>query len=473
MTRLRTFLYVFDSLIVLIMVLMFLGCSHPTTPVTVSGEPSFGINPAPTSGTSTNAPSNDTSNASPVLTPTQTPTPEPTEPPVVKISTATIGATGDILMHENLYKSGYDPETKAYNYDHFFTWFSKYVSEVDYAVANLEVTLAGDDNGYDYAGYPRFNCPDAIVDSLKKAGFDMLLTANNHSFDTGTTGFMRTQEVLMDRDMAYTGTRYKEEDKNYIVQDINGIKVGMICYTFNTEIVNEEQVKLNGRLLTPEATRLTNSFNNYQLEDFYRKIDHEYADMKDDGAEAFVIFIHWGKEYVTENNSRQEQIAQKLCDLGFDVIIGNHPHVAQPVELFTSTVFEDHKTLCLYSTGNTISNIRKSSTRPVHCEDGMLFNFTFAKYSDGTVLVESADVLPIWVNRFTDTEYDRYSYNILTLDRNINDWKTHLNLTDALLEKCEDSYERTMDIVGSGLEAANRYFSDNQKKTEILLGVKN
>lgn len=469
MTRLRTFLYVFDSLIVLVMILMFVGCVAPATPATTTDEPYFGVNPAHTPASS----SDSAAVVTPEPTPAPTPTPEPTEPPVVKVSTATIGATGDILMHENLYKSGYDPETKTYNYDHFFTWFSKYVSEVDYAVANLEVTLAGDDNGYDYAGYPRFNCPDAIVDSLKKAGFDMLLTANNHSFDTGTTGFMRTQEVLMDRGMAYTGTRYKEEDKNYIVQDINGIKVGMICYTFNTEIVNEEQVKLNGRLLTPEATRLTNSFNNYELEDFYRKIDSEFADMKDDGAEAFVIFIHWGKEYVTENNSRQEMIAQKLCDIGFDVIIGNHPHVAQPVELFTSTEYDGHKTLCLYSTGNTVSNIRKSATRPVHCEDGMLFNFTFAKYSDGTVILECAEVLPIWVNRFTDTEYDRFTYNILTLDRDISNWKDHLNLTDEELEKCEESYERTMEIVGEGIDIANKYFSDNQKKTEKLLGVKN
>ena len=103
----------------------------------------------------------------------------------------------------------------------------------------------------------------------------------------------------------------------------------------------------------------------------------------------------------------------------------------------------------------------------------MLFTFTFAKYSDGTVLVESARVLPIWVNRYTDPILDRYTYEILTLDKNIMDWKMHMNLTDSLLLKCQDSYKRTMAIVSSGLEEANKYYSDNQKEVEQKLGVLN
>lgn len=470
MLKVRSFIYITGFTLLFFLFLLFTSCSDSTTEVSPAAK-----SPLPTltqtpSGTIIN-----TSIPTPVPTPTPmpTPTPTPTQPPIIKVATASIGATGDILMHEKLYKSGYDATTSTYNYDHIFPWFSKYVSEVDYAVANLEVTLAGDDNGYKYSGYPRFNCPDAIVDSLKKAGFDMLLTANNHSYDTGITGFMRTQEILRNRGVTYIGTRYKEEDKNYTVQNINGINVGMICYTFNTEIINDKQVKLNGITLNAQATALTNSFNTSHLENFYLKLKDEVAKMKADGAQALVIFIHWGKEYVTTNNSTQKKIAQKLCDLGFDVIVGNHPHVAQPVELFTSTVNDNHKTLCLYSTGNAVSNIRYSSTRPIHCEDGMLFTFTFAKYSDGTVLVESARVLPIWVNRYTDPILDRYTYEILTLDKNIMDWKMHMNLTDSLLLKCQDSYKRTMAIVSSGLEEANKYYSDNQKEVEQKLGVLN
>ena len=230
MLKVRSFIYITGFTLLFFLFLLFTSCSDSTTEVSPAAK-----SPLPTltqtpSGTVIN-----TSIPTPVPTPTPmpTPTPTPTQPPIIKVATASIGATGDILMHEKLYKSGYDATTSTYNYDHIFPWFSKYVSEVDYAVANLEVTLAGDDNGYKYSGYPRFNCPDAIVDSLKKAGFDMLLTANNHSYDTGITGFMRTQEILRNRGVTYIGTRYKEEDKNYTVQNINGINVGMICYTLH------------------------------------------------------------------------------------------------------------------------------------------------------------------------------------------------------------------------------------------------
>ena len=49
--------------------------------------------------------------------------------------------------------------------------------------------------------------------------------------------------------------------------------------------------------------------------------------MRRDGALATVVYIHWGNEYRTTPNKQQRAIAQKLCDLGVDVIIGGHPHV--------------------------------------------------------------------------------------------------------------------------------------------------
>ena len=98
----------------------------------------------------------------------------PTQPPVTKVSTATIGSTGDLLLHNKVIRSGYDKGTGTYNYDSIFSYFSEFVSQVDYAVANLEVTLCGEDNGYEYSGYPCFNAPDAIVDA---ANNDILANA--------------------------------------------------------------------------------------------------------------------------------------------------------------------------------------------------------------------------------------------------------------------------------------------------------
>lgn len=385
-----------------------------------------------------------------------------------KVSTATIGATGDILLHDLVIKSGYDAESGSYNFDNIFKWFGKYVSEVDYAAANLEVTLCGDNNGYPYAGYPSFNSPDEIVDAAKSAGFDLLLTANNHSYDTGYTGFIRTQEVIEERELDHIGTRRKKDDKNYIVRDINGIKVGMICYTYCSGYNNAGNFMLNGTSLSADASSRINAFHNKDLNKFYMKLAGELQQMSTDGAEVSVVFMHWGTEYKTAPNESQQKIAQQLCDMGVDVIVGNHAHVAQPVELIDSTSGA-HKTLCLYSTGNSVSNIYKSKKFPVHTEDGMLFTFTFAKYSNGTVLVESADVLPTWVRRYDEKGVRKFQ--ILTMKAGA-DWKTEMDLTDDLLAKCQESFDRTMEIVGGGLQTANSWFAQHQEEIEIGLGIR-
>lgn len=400
------------------------------------------------------------------------PTTEETEPPIVKQSTATIGATGDILMHDMVIQSGKQSDG-TYDYHHIFEYLDDYTSALDFAVANLEVTLGGTENGREYAGYPNFNCPDAIVEALKDAGFDMLLTANNHAYDTGNTGFHRTQQVVSDAGLLHIGTRPGTEDKTYTVQDINGIRVGMVCYTYNTSQDADGTVSLNGIPLSNANSQLINSFSYYRLDTFYEKLGSEVEAMTAEGAEALVIFIHWGDEYHTTQNSTQETIAQELCNMGFDVIVGNHAHVPQPVELLTSETDEGQKTLCLYSTGNTVSNIYRSNTRPPETEDGMVFSFTFAKYSDGTVVLEGAEILPIWNPRYyylyKDTDLS-VNYRLIPLDPQ-SDWQAAFRLNDTLLDYCNESNRRTQSIVAEGLAEANAWYSAHQAEIEAQLGI--
>ena len=409
--------------------------------------------------------------SSPTTQPTSPPT-QPTAPPVTKVSTATIGSTGDILLHKLVIQSGYDSATGGYNYDNIFKFYQQYASQVDWAVANLEVTLCGNDNGYPYNGYPNFNAPDAIVDSLKNAGFDMLLTANNHSYDTGHTGFLRTQQIIADRNLSHIGTRAEETDANYIVKEINGISVGMVCYTYNTGVSASGAVSLNGIPLSQADSKLVNSFNYRKLDSFYEKLSAQMQEMRDLGAQAIMLYIHWGDEYNTTPNATQKKMAQALCNLGVDVIVGNHAHVIQPVELLTNEQDESKKTVCLYSMGNAVSNIFKVSHFPVETEDGLLFQVTFAKYSDGTVLLESADVLPTWVYRYYSESGTRM-YTILPLDENPESWQENMQLTDSILKKCQASHQRTMGLVGPGLTDVNNWCRQTQAAVEKALGVIN
>ena len=175
--------------------------------------------------------------------------------------------------------------------------------------------------------------------------------------------------------------------------------------------------------------------------------------MKADGAEATMLYIHWGDEYQLKQNANQTRIAQKICDLGVDVIVGGHPHVVQPMDLLESTVDPDHKTVCLYSMGNAVSNQRQGFTERIatpHTEDGVLFSVTFSKYSDGTVYVESTDLLPVWVYRRTDGTGNEYNMLPLHLDK-ADSWMTDFNMKEHTVNAAKNSHARTMAIVEEGL----------------------
>ena len=401
--------------------------------------------------------------------PTETTT-VPTEPPVVKEATFTLSATGDILMHEPVFKSG--KVSDGYNFDSIFTFFKDYVTAADFSVGNLETTLAGNNNGYKYKGYPRFNCPDEIVDGVINAGFDMLLTANNHAYDTSSTGLHRTVEVVREKGIMNLGTKATSDEANYAIVEQNGIKLGLACYTYETN-QDADKKSPNGLPMKTADIPLMNTFDYTNINLLYSELEESIRQMKEQGVSAVILFIHWGTEYQTKQNTRQSEIAQALCDLGIDVIIGGHPHVVQPVDLLTSTKDENHKTVCLYSMGNAVSNQRRAnvSMKTGHTEDGVLFSVTFARYTDGTVILESAKLLPTWVNLAKHPETGSKAYMILPLDDQIEDWQTAFQLSDSGLKNAKASYERTIKIVGEGMTKVNDYLTQNQAATEIAIGV--
>ena len=98
----------------------------------------------------------------------------------------------------------------------------------------------------------------------------------------------------------------------------------------------------------------------------------------------------------------------------------------------------------------------------------MLFQVTFVKYSDGTVLLENAKVTPTWVNRYE--EAGKTVFEILAMDDESN-WQENGDLSAEVLNFCRESYDRTMAIVGSGLETANQYYAQHQVQVEAKLGI--
>ncbi len=396
----------------------------------------------------------------------------PTEEAPQLVSTATVLSTGDILMHGKVINSG-KQDDGSYNFDSIFQYVKSYSQAADFSVANLETTLCGTDNGYAYAGNPKFNCPDAIVDSLKGAGFDMLLTANNHADDTSLVGYKRTLNVVREKGLDTLGTYLSADEQKWTIEEVNGIKIGMVCYTYSDgfsqngyPLLNYNEVGENGIL---------NYFTYDKLPEFYTQLQGYLDEMKAAGAEATVVYLHWGEEYKWKTgegpNANQTAMAQKLCDMGVDVIVGGHPHVVQPVDLLTSGTDAEHKTIVLYSMGNAVSNQRKEEmqqSEPTgHTEDGVLFCVTFAKYSDGSVCVDSAELIPTWVNMHANS--GATEYNILPLEEaTAAQWQAQFGLTDTQLANAKASFDRTQALTLTGMEKVQSYLAQQKQPQENL-----
>lgn len=407
-----------------------------------------------------NAPAAPVSPAVPPLValPTQVETqpPETTLPPAPQVvSTATLGTMGDLLMHIQLLTTS--KVDGGYDFSPIFRYISPYLNQLDWAAANLETTFGGD--GFRYQGNPSLNTPDPFAQNLKDVGFDMLLTANNHCGDTLAEGVIRTVETVRSAGLVPLGTAADKDEPKYEIVELNGIKIGMVCYTYATSVTADGRPALNLNAPLKKAG-LVNFFRDNNLPKFYEEAEAHIQSMKADGAEAIVFFMHWGTEY-KDVSKTQRAMAQKLCDLGVDAIIGGHPHIIQPVELLSGTDDPDHKTVVLYSTGNTVSNQRRSKMRlkTGQTEDGLLFSLTFEKYDDGRVRLSAAEALPFWVH-LKGTADNPKAYSIIPLDDSCRDsWQELYGLEGNDLAELSKSYDRTMELVGPGLQQCSDYFA--------------
>ena len=371
-----------------------------------------------------------------------------------KTYTATVINTGDIILHTPVL-GGAKTASGDYDFSAFFGKVEKYFKGADLAVANLEVTLAG--TKYKYDGYPRFNSPDSLVDTCKDAGIGMLLTANNHSYDTNLYGLKRTVQVLKEKGMPYIGTKELETDPSYVVKNLNGIKIGMTCFTYETGTGSPDKKALNGLQLASEAYNLVNSFSYDYIDKFYTQAESMIASMKKDGADAIIFYMHWGAEYQLKANTWQKTIAQKLADLGVDVIVGGHPHFVQPIDVLYGAG-RDKQTVCLYSMGNAISNQRRGiQGLPMsgHTEDGVLFSCTFEK-KNGETSIKTVDIIPTWVDKYRGGSGHLYTMYPIESKEKIKD----LGVSDSLAKYLEASYDRTMATVGEGLNKCKEVFGE-------------
>ena len=216
---------------------------------------------------------------------------------------------GDIMGHGPQIRAAWQESSKEYDYDEVFNPLKELISSVDFAVANLEVTLAGKP----YDGYPQFSSPDNLAVACKENGIDVLVTANNHSCDRGSKGVIKTVNTLDKLSILHTGTfsdDKKRDSLNLLILSKNGIKVGLLNYTYGT----------NGMpFASPSYVNLLDS----------ALIKKDVLKAKENKIDKLIVFVHWGAEYKDFPNQYQKQYNKYFKDLGVDVVVGSHPHVIQ------------------------------------------------------------------------------------------------------------------------------------------------
>lgn len=285
---------------------------------------------------------------------------------VIESPSATMVFVGDAMQHQAQLDKAKEIGKGKYDYSDCFTLIAPVIKEADYAVCNLEVPLGG---GPDYSGYPCFSAPDSYAVALKEAGFDMMLTANNHCLDRRGKGAKKTLETLDRLGVDHIGTYNSIIERDSLVpfiKDINGFKVGFLNYTYGTNGIEPN-----------EGIEVA-----YINKD---KIKKEIELTRSAGAEIIVVAMHWGIEYVLLENNVQRNLADFLVENGVDLIIGGHPHVIQPMKVVHNDK-EDKDVLIVYSLGNFISNMRTADTR-----GGAMVWTTLKRDENGKAKFDSAD----------------------------------------------------------------------------------
>jgi len=360
---------------------------------------------------------------------------------------ARIVAVGDVIIHEDKLKAQFNEETGEYNFYNNFKYVKSYIKTADIALADLETTLSGEEQKY--SGYPFFNSPSSIADAMVDSGFDILSLVNNHTIDRGSAGVFSTMAEIQKRNLKAIGARENLDKKSYLIQEVKGIKIGFISYSYETPRKGKNKT-LNAMEIPSDVINLLNTFSYEHIDEDLNKIKIQIDEMKSKGAEAIIFFIHWGNEYERKPNVHQISIANALCDYGVDIILGSHPHVIQPIEFITSEK-TGKRSLVVYSMGNFISNQQYERTNNRYTEDGIMVNIQIKKNKvSNNITISGVSYIPTWVHRYTYN--NKFVYEVIPVtDVLANKEKYNLN-EDTEVWRAENSEESTRIIMGESDE---------------------
>lgn len=285
----------------------------------------------------------------------------------------TLVFAGDVMCHTSQFEAAQTGKNQ-YDFNPSFEHISPLISDYDIAIGNLETSLP---RVPPYHGHPMFKSPDALAGALKNAGFDILVTANNHCADSKLAGVLGTIQCLDSLELGHTGTFRNARERALTYPYLmyrKGMKLALLNYTYG----------ING-MAVPKPT-VINLIDTVQIK-------KDLAAARAAQADFIITFMHWGPEDQVAENKEQRALAQLLIRHGSDLVIGAHPHVVQPIRQEQTGAGDQRRSAwVVYSLGNFISSQTKTEN-----SGGLLYAVTLTKpAADQRAIQTGHGYIPIW-----------------------------------------------------------------------------
>ena len=249
----------------------------------------------------------------------------------------------------------------------------------DFTVANLECAACDStckpvDKKFNFRANPEW------ISSLYKNGITHLVLANNHSFDFGEDGIKQTVSNLQHtgiKPIGYSQNNNTASEPTILHKGNDSVAIFSSCF-----------LKMNNRSVSSEnASTLTEKISAFKLK-------HP--------AYILLVCLHWGIEMDNRPSEEQIQQAHQLIDAGADAILGHHPHVVQPIELYKGKYI-------FYSLGNFIFDNHHSPANK-----GIIAKLSITKGN-----IESVRVIPFNILRSKPVLMNRQESEIFRKDINL------------------------------------------------------
>jgi poly-gamma-glutamate capsule biosynthesis protein CapA/YwtB (metallophosphatase superfamily) len=243
------------------------------------------------------------------------------EPPLPRITKIIAG--GDVMLARNVGIRARAQKDPAWP----FRLIAPVFAAADIAFLNLESPF--NNQGPLQLHGMIFKAEPDMIAGLTLAGIDIVSTANNHARDQQSRGLEFTLDHLAENGILAVGTGKTEEEAHAgQIIERNGTKFGFLAYTYDANNGNHKDTDPRIAILDTDRMRE----------------DLAALHMK---ADVVLVSMHAGVEYELKPNRQQTEFARAAIDAGAAAVIGHHPHVRQPMELYEGAPI-------FYSLGNLV-----------------------------------------------------------------------------------------------------------------------